>query len=214
MTRTPCLIPALLLVLTTASAASADPSTLCDAAAAQAAATTGVPVDLLRAVSRAETGRDDGIAIHPWPWAINHDGQGTWFEDEVTALAKISEILDAGGSLDIGCFQINTHWHGDAFTSPAQMLDPTANALYAARYLSELHAESGDWGEAIAAYHSRDPDRGAGYLDRVALLYEVLPANVPPTRINSFPLLLAGDPATGGSLVPRLPGLTPLIGAP
>jgi soluble lytic murein transglycosylase-like protein len=37
------------------------------------------------------------------------------------------------------------------------MFDPDANAAYAARFLSELHAELGDWSRAAGAYHSRTP---------------------------------------------------------
>jgi soluble lytic murein transglycosylase-like protein len=60
-------------------------------------------------------------------------------------------------SYDVGCFQINYRWHGQHFASLDQMFDPDANAAYAARFLSELYAEFGDWSRAAGAYHSRTP---------------------------------------------------------
>lgn len=115
---------------------------------------------------------------------------------------------------DIGCFQINSRWHGAAFTSVDQMFDPVENALYAARYLRRLHAEMGSWSAAIAAYHSRDPVRGQAYLDRVNQ-HRITPATPPQkSTLNRFPLLHSGTPGSAGTIVPRLAGLSPLIGGP
>ena len=50
------------------------------------------------------------------------------------------------------------------------MFDPDANAAYAARFLSELYAEFGDWSRAAGAYHSRTPkfaNRYRGRFDRI-----------------------------------------------
>ena len=190
---------------------------LCDAAARHAAEVTGVPADLLRAITLTET-QVNGAA---WPWTINHAGQGQWFPTRDEASAAAAKILETGGSADLGCFQINSQWHGDAFPSPDAMLDPVGNALYAARFLTELYAENGDWMTAVAAYHSRDAQRGVAYLERVRAMQSSLkPYRVPdqasaiPTRRNRFPLFLAGDPASAGSIVPRLAGASPLVGGP
>lgn len=191
--------------------ASPDPAHLCDAAASRAAAETNVPYDLLRAISRTETGRNH----QPLPWAINADGQGTWHDTKDDAVAAATRIIDSGGDVDIGCFQINSHWHSQKFSSLSAMFDPDQNASYASRYLSDLHAKTGDWSAAVAAYHSRDPDRGAAYLARVsATLQTLTDAPRPRAKRNRFPLFMAGDPASSGSLVPRLAGNSPLIGGP
>lgn len=190
----------------------------CDAAARSAAQATGVPVDLLRAITLTETRHDGG----PWPWTINHDGQGSWLPDRDAAVQAAAEILAAGGDADLGCFQINTRWHGSAFASLDEMMDPDRNALYAADFLLRLYSETGAWEEAVAAYHSRDPDRGLAYVARVGTALASLGegggamAQAAPDAPaeNGFPLLLAGTPASPGSLVPRVSGLTPLIGAP
>lgn len=190
---------------------------ICDAAARHAAEVTGVPADLLRAITLTET-QTDGTA---WPWSINHAGKGHWFPTRDEAVAAASKILKTGGSADLGCFQINSHWHGDAFPSPDAMLDPVENALYAARFLAELHGETGDWSAVVAAYHSRDEFRGAAYLERVRDVQDALESPpqfaVPSSQVgrrNRFPLFLAGDPASAGSIVPRLAGVSPLVGGP
>lgn len=203
---------AILILLSAALPAGA--AETCDIAAEQAADESGVPLPIMTAITRAETRKADGA---PWPWTINHAGTGEWFDTPDQALARIDALVAAGESLDIGCFQINTRWHGSAFGSAADMLDPLTNARYAARYLLELYGESGDWKTAVAAYHSRDPDRGAGYADRVALIMReagtpVEPVADPTPRENGFPLLLAGDPVSHGSLFGAAGLQGPLVG--
>ncbi len=51
-------------------------------------------------------------------------------------------------SIDVGCGQINLMHHPDAFASLEQAFDPQANAVYAARFLKELFAQTGDWNKA------------------------------------------------------------------
>lgn len=189
---------------------------LCDDAARDAAQATGVPVDILRAIALTETMRN-GTA---WPWTINHQGQGFWFATGAAARSAAEDVLSAGGSADIGCFQINTRWHRQAFASLEAMFDPHENALYAARYLTDLRARFDDWEGAIAAYHSRDAERGAAYLARVQKVRKALADDIPPqdgsppARRNRFPLLVSGDPASTGSVMPALQGMVPLIGGP
>lgn len=189
---------------------------LCEDAARLAARGSGVPEQILRAITLTET-MHRGSA---WPWTINHRGEGRWFETKEAATTAAAELMSQGASADFGCFQINSHWHGAAFPTADAMLDPVENALYAARYLADLHASLGDWDLAIAAYHSRDPTRGAKYLARVKQAKAALSVGsahdviIGPPRRNRFPLLLAGDPGTPGSVMPRQPGLAPLIGGP
>lgn len=191
----------------------------CDAAAAIAAGESGVPLPLLRAITRAETGR--GRPSTPWSWTVNVDGRGHWFADRKAAITFVETQLAAGyRSIDIGCFQMNLRWHGHRFASPAQMFDPLANARAAAGFLNELLDSEGNWTAATAAYHSRSPELGQAYLRRVLaeLPSEVVGQPVAPdavarNRINRFPLLDTG--AGGGrmaSLVPELNPGTPIVG--
>lgn len=206
-----------LLVAICAGPALAD-ARLCNAAADTAAARHGVPPALMRAITRVETGRDG----RPWPWTLNVDGRGQWFASPDEAFRAAQAASDAGsGQIDLGCFQLNLQWHGNAFPGIEAMLDPMANADYAARFLADLHAEFGDWRSAAAAYHSRTGERGDAYIAKLEAAHaeggdEIEVPEAPlvvAERQNRFPLL-AGGQGSGGSLVPRVPGISPLIGGP
>ncbi|WP_300585263.1 lytic transglycosylase domain-containing protein [Marivita sp.] len=142
---------ALALLLGTISNAS-----ICDIAAQRAASETGVPLDVMQTITRLETGR--GKTGDPWPWTVNHAGDGSWFQTEDDARSYVfSQVKRGESNLDIGCFQINYRWHASGFQSLDDMFDPDLNALYAARFLADLYREFGNWTEAAGAYHSRTP---------------------------------------------------------
>ena len=194
-----------------------DPAQLCDQAAHRAARTAGVPLDILLAIARVETGRDQGRGLQPWPWTVNVGGDGAFYDDAALALSQAAQVLDAGTeNFDVGCFQLNYRWHGGAFHSLEAMFDPETNALYAANFLLTLYQSTGSWAQAIGQYHSQSGDLAEPYLARVdALLGGGLALDtdapqlagddpdLPFLRENNFPLLLAGASGRGGSLVPR-----------
>lgn len=193
----------------------------CEDAARLASERSGVPLDILRAITVTET-MHNGSA---WPWTVHSSGKGHWFGSRAEAEAFASELESRGAMADLGCFQINSRWHAAHFHSFDAMLDPIENALYAAEYLAGLRAAKGDWRAAIAAYHSAQPDRGAAYLDRVMRALTALGGTgsadapqalerIPTMRRNKFPLFLAGDPVGLGSVMPRQPGISPLVGGP
>lgn len=202
--------------------ASKDLSQICDQAAAYAARETGVPVSVLQAISLNETGRKRGGTMRPWPWTVNMEGKGVWFDSEDDARAYVYQNYKRGArSFDVGCFQINYKWHGQAFASIEEMFDPIPNALYAANFLLELYREKGDWGGAAGAYHSRTPKYAEKYEARFNRIRSKLlgndgvspaeiqlvsapPSTVPSAiRVNRYPLLLEdGNTRTLGSLVP------------
>lgn len=143
--------------------ARAAPSQLCDQVAVEAAARTGVPISVLKSITRTETGRNRNGRVEPWPWTVNMEGKGVWFETADAAQAYAYEHYKRGArSFDVGCFQINYKWHHEAFSSLEQMFDPVSNAVYAAEFLRQLYQESGSWEDAAGAYHSRTPE----YADR------------------------------------------------
>ncbi|MBN2906236.1 MAG: lytic transglycosylase domain-containing protein [Rhodobacteraceae bacterium] len=200
----------------------ADPAQLCEVAAQRAAHATGVPLAVLRAISLTETGRSRGGRTTPWPWTVNMEGKGKWFDDPQTAQSYVETHFKRGArSFDVGCFQLNYKWHGQGFSSITQMFDPQANALYAARFLAELYRETGDWSRAAGAYHSRTPSYANRYRDRFDRILAGLdaappaatggtdtPQTSPPKtpampRINAYPLLQSGGTGRAlGSLVP------------
>ena len=102
---------------------------LCDLAARRAARDQGVPLDVLRTITRTETGRGSKQGLQPWPWTVNMEGAGKWFQTEDETRAYVFSHFKRGArSFDVGCFQINFKWHGAAFDSMDQMFDPVANA--------------------------------------------------------------------------------------
>lgn len=155
---------------------------LCEEAATRASAASGVPVSVLRAIALTETGRTKHGAFRPWPWTVNMEGRGVWFDTYEEARDYVAQQHARGArSYDVGCFQINYRWHGQHFASVEQMFDPDANAAYAARFLSELYAELGDWSRAAGAYHSRTPTFAGRYRERF-------------DRIRARLLTASGDP--------------------
>lgn len=190
--------------------AAIDPPGLCESAAQQAAAETGVPLNVLQAIALAESGRSYGGARRPWPWTVNFGGPGFWYDSSEEAQLAVVERQSVGTTnFDVGCFQINHRWHGDAFETMAQMFDPTANALYAARFLKELYQETGSWPDAAAAYHSRTPELAEAYREQFLALQDGLGTDggglpgTTLTRQNQFPLLRAGGRGAIASLVPQ-----------
>lgn len=184
---------------------------MCDKAASEASRRHGVPLDVLRAVTRSETGRPGEGGLVPWPWTVNMEGQGLWFDNRADALAYVSRHFDRGArSFDVGCFQINYRWHGDAFASFDDMFDPRRNAMYAAEFLSRLHAEFGNWSDAAGAYHSRTPEHAARYASRFDHIRATLakstvpagPERTPAARQRADGPLIGGGTVALGSLVP------------
>ena len=144
-----------------------DPSELCERAIVDGARRGGVPVEVLHAVALNETGRKDAGKLRAWPWAINREGKGYWFETYEEALGFARESLAEGRtSFDVGCVQINYRWHGHAFPSLEAMFDPEWTATYAAQFLRTLYEERGDWSAAAGAYHSLTPELARTYAAR------------------------------------------------
>lgn len=186
--------------------------TVCERMAEQAAQRSGVPVSVLKAIALTETGRKSAAGFGPWPWTVNMEGAGHWFDTLAEARAFVDAAQGRGArSFDIGCFQINYRWHGEAFTSVGQMFDPLANALYAARFLSELYQETGDWTAAAGAYHSRTKQFASRYSARFAELRQrYLAEDAAPTRPGQDLLaaLPQGLPGTDdGRYIPEIPDI-------
>ena len=139
---------------------------LCQNATAAAETGTGVPDQLLGAISRVETGRYDAAAggVRAWPWTINAQGVGHFYDTKEEAVAAARAFQAQGiRSIDVGCMQINLMFHPDGFASLEQAFDPDANALFAAHFLTDLFHQTGSWPHAAAAYHSQTPDLGIDY---------------------------------------------------
>jgi hypothetical protein len=143
---------------------------LCRSAVAAAERAGGIPAHLLAAINRVESGRRDPAtgSVHPWPWTVNAEGEGHFYESKAEAVAAVRAMQARGiQSIDVGCGQINLMHHPDAFPNLELAFDPQANASYAARFLKELFALTGDWNKATAMYHSATPELGTEYQRQV-----------------------------------------------
>lgn len=179
----------------------------CDYAATTAAKKMGVPLEILLTITRIETGRARRNQIEPWPWTLNVEGRGYWFKTKSAALKFAKEQHKKGiRNFDVGCFQINHRWHGAHFPSLEAMLDPTSNAIYAARYLKSLFQETLSWHDAVGAFHSRTEKYAKLYKIRYREHFVKLPKNFSfDARLqrNSNPLFdLEKGTLSHGSLVP------------
>ncbi len=160
-------------------------SSICDAASAAAAGAQNMPADALYAITLSETGRMRGGRLRPWPWTVNMEGRGFWFDTREEAYAFVMERYNAGArSFDVGCFQINYKWHGMNFESIDAMFDPMTNATYAAQLLAGLYNEFGDWTKAAGAYHSRTETYASRYRTRYARIRARLNGEAPAPALR------------------------------
>ena len=149
-------------------------ASVCDQAAKYASEKTGVPFAILRAISWAETGHRNAESktFGSWPWAVQSMGRGNWLSSREAAVFFVENLIAKGErNIDIGCFQLNFHWHGSAFQNLEAMIMPENNALYAAQFLQKLYHETGDWRIAVGQYHSQDKARAQAYVDRLKSIY-------------------------------------------
>jgi soluble lytic murein transglycosylase-like protein len=145
------LLAAAAFIFDAAPAAADTGARVCEREMTRAAAKHGVPLGMLYAVGLTETGRGDSLR----PYALNVEGRASYDDDKATALRRFDSARAAGAKLiDVGCMQINHHFHARHFASVEHMLEPAANVEYAARFLKELKTREGSWTMAVARYHA------------------------------------------------------------
>ena len=189
----------------TAGAMQGSPGALCRAAIQAASARYGIPAGLLAAIARVESGRRDPNTgeLAPWPWTINAEGQGKFFETREEAVAWVRAAQQRGiRSIDTGCMQVNLLHHPGAFASIEEAFDPFHNADYAARFLRELQAgpAAGNWMRAAGYYHSQTPELASAYQHDVEA---VLAGRSPSPMLAS-----AASPAPSLPATPAIPAST------
>ncbi|MFU0505468.1 transglycosylase SLT domain-containing protein [Pseudaminobacter sp. NGMCC 1.201702] len=110
-----------------------------------------VPVGILYAVGLTETGRKGSLQ----PNALNIEGKAVFPASRREAVLAVERARRNGAKLiDLGCMQINHHYHAEHFRSIDDMLDPRRNVDYAARFLVKLHSRHETWSMAVARYHA------------------------------------------------------------
>lgn len=189
---TPCL---LLLACTLAALVLAFPAhgsvrAVCATHAAAHEQANRVPPGLVLAVALAESGRwlrEDG-KTKPWPWTVTSGKDSFYLPNKDAAIAKVRELKASGrANIDVGCMQINLHYHPKAFASLDEAFDPYTNVAYGTKFLKELRMETRSWGKATAFYHSRDRARGNAYRSKVYKFWR---------KLGSKRVLRGGDTET------------------
>ncbi len=129
-----------------------------------------IPAHLLTAISHTESGRWNATkgAIVAWPWTVTSGGKGRFFDSKEEAMAEVEFLMTDGvRNIDVGCMQINLHYHGQAFETLSLAFDPKVNTAYAATFLIKLKKPSNSWMDAAGTYHSSTPDKKAYYQKKV-----------------------------------------------
>ncbi len=147
---------------------------LCASAIAAAEPRQAIPRQLLTAIALAESGRWHGDSRESvaWPWTVTARGKGQFFPSKAAAIGAVRALRAAGvRNIDVGCMQINLHYHPDAFSDLETAFDPAANAAYAARFLAALNRETRSWPDAVGRYHSATPRHNRPYRARVIGLW-------------------------------------------
>ena len=187
-----------------AQAAGPRPGDLCVNAIQQAEQAHGTPPGLLLTIAKVESGHPDGAGgVTPWPWVIDADGMGQFFDSGPAAVAGVQQALLRGARfVDVGCMQVDLQMHPTAFRSLTDAFDPMLNADYGARFLRALHdgPARGNWYVAVGLYHSSTPDLAADYRAAVtavgAGLLPHLSGGGPRVGAGRIYLALAGGGAT------------------
>jgi hypothetical protein len=166
---------------------------------------TAVPAGLMGAIARVESGRADVSGqVAPWPWTVNAEGSGHYYDSKAAAIAAVRQMQTSGmRSIDVGCMQINLIHHPTAFASLEQAFDPVANTAYARAFLGQLFAQYGSWTKATAAYHSTTPDLGDAYARKVAALLPDEQRHIASVSAVSVPSRVADAGGIGGGFAAR-----------
>ena len=149
---------------------------LCSVAAKEAGNEYGVDFDLLQTISAVESGRWDNLQNRyvAWPWTVNVKGKGYYFASREDAVRAVKKFQAQGiESIDVGCMQINLKYHGEAFNSVDEAIDPSNNVKYSAKFLRTLYSKHGqNWKKAAKRYHSGNPEKGEAYTKRLESPFE------------------------------------------
>lgn len=125
--------------------------TVCEEHMIRASKAYDIPVGVLYSVGLTESGRRNSLQ----PYALNIAGRPFFGKTRDEAMAEFSASRAKGVKLiDIGCMQINHHYHRDQFPSLEAMFDPATNVEYSARFLKRLKGRHETWTMAVARYHA------------------------------------------------------------
>ncbi len=123
----------------------------------RSSAATGIPVELLLAISHVESG------FHPH--ALNVSGKSAFPSSQYEAVRLLRQ---SGDNVDVGLMQINWKFWGNRFgLSKSELLDPQINVLVGAKILEHSIRLSGSWWIGVGLYHSPENFRQREYVEKV-----------------------------------------------
>ncbi len=163
-------------------------SAICKEAVDEAEVTYHIPANLLRSVALQESGRWHKATQKniSWPWTVNAEGKGYFFNSKREAIAKVEELQSNGvESIDVGCMQINLKHHPDAFSNLDEAFTPSYNVAYAGKMLKDFYERRHSWKEAVGDYHSGLPERGNPYAEKVLVRWNTYYNGNPPAQLAS-----------------------------
>ncbi len=150
--------------------APADAAAICRGEIARIEKNSRIPKGLLASIAQVESGRwqaAKGVTV-AWPWTVTSRGVGKFYRSKAAAAAAVRRLGKRGiRNIDVGCMQVNLMYHGKAFGSPDEALDPVRNIAYAAKFLTDLRRTQGSWRKAVGRYHSARPARSRTYATKV-----------------------------------------------
>ena len=130
----------------------------------RAEAATGIPVELLLAISHVESGFQ--------PHALNVSGR-SFFPSSIYEAVRL--LKRSGDNVDIGLMQVNWSYWGNRFgLSKSQLLDPQLNVLVGAKILEHCIRVSGSWWKGVGLYHSPENFRQRAYVEKVLRSYRLV----------------------------------------
>ncbi len=181
----------------------------CEKLARKAEEKYQLPKNILLSIARVESGygKVEGIT-RSWPWTLNAGGNSGYFETKKDALKDLKTKLKRGvRNVDLGCMQINYKWHNKFFKSVNQMMDPSINVDYGARFLKRLYQRHGSWDKAIKYYHSKNSKYNKPYLRKVKAVWQKENNN----KLSSPTLLAAASIPKGDNLTVSDKKVIPIV---
>jgi soluble lytic murein transglycosylase-like protein len=116
------------------------------------------------------------------PHALNIAGKAFFFASQKEAIAAAKAALSAGKSFDSGIMQINSQWLRRFSIPLAALFDPEANIWFGGWILAQNISQYGGIDQAVARYHSTDPERGKRYVRLVLAALEKEERNNAPGK--------------------------------
>lgn len=117
---------------------------------------SAVPRDVVMRVITHESKSVYKGKVQPWPWTLNIDGQGYYFESyRLALLAAIKARKEGARRLGLGFGQIEWQYHSGRFSGLAEALKPRENIRAVCEILREAWSSKrvNSWNDAIAYYH-------------------------------------------------------------